>query len=87
MESVKPKSNDRDERDREPTFFHCSNILDSNWKFTSRFDKKDKITARIRIKEMLLEMETELRAMTTQHVAEKDLTRRFSKRDLFKSRK
>jgi hypothetical protein len=84
---LKPKTHDRDERDREPTFFNCSNILDSNWKFTSRFEKKDKIAARKRIKEILLDMESELRAMTTHHVAEKDLTRRFSQRDLFKSRK
>jgi hypothetical protein len=80
---LKPKSHDRDERDREPTLFNCSSILDSNWKFTSRFDQKDKIIARKRIKELLLEMEKELKAMATHKVAEKDLTRRFSVRDMF----
>ena len=80
---VTAKSNDRDQRDREPTLFNCSSLLESNWKFTSRFDKNDRVKARKRIKEILFEMGEELRAMATSNVPEKDLTRRLSNRDMF----
>ena len=73
----------RDTRDLIPTLFNCSTILDSNWKFTNRFQTSDKNAARKRIREILLEMETEIRAMATHHVAESDLTRKYSNRDRF----
>jgi hypothetical protein len=84
---VTAKSNDRDQRDREPTFFNCSSLLESNWKFTSRLDKNDRVKARKRIKKILFEMDEELRAMATCTVPEKNLTRRLSARDMFLGKK
>jgi hypothetical protein len=68
-----------------PTLYKCSSVLEDSWNFTTRFSPTDRTAARKMILERQLELQTEIRAMETKHVAESDLTRRFSRRDMFKA--
>ena len=66
-----------------PTLYKCSSVLEDAWNFTTRLNSSDRTAARTKILERQLELQTEIRAMETKHVAESDLTRRFSRRDMF----
>ena len=72
-----------DRREIQPTEFGVSNLLMDTWNFTNRFSATDKNAARKLIRQRLLELQNEIKAMETQNVRSEDLHRRFSKRDMF----
>ena len=73
----------REKRIVPPTEFGASSFFSRIWNFTNRFDSSDKNETRILIMDRLYELDREVRSKETQHVAEKDLRRHFSRRDLF----
>jgi hypothetical protein len=70
-------------REIQPTEFGVSSLLTDVWKFTNRFDITDKNDARRLIRQRILELQNEIKAMETRNVRKEDLQRRFSKRDMF----
>ena len=73
----------REKRIVPPTEFGTSTFFSNIWNFTNRFDSRDKNETRILIMERLHELDREVRSKETRHVAEGDLRRHFSRRDLF----
>jgi len=80
---AQPSAAAREKRNVPPTEFGASNFFSSIWKFTNRFDSSDRNQTRILIMERLHELDREVRSKETRHIAEVDLRRRFSRRDLF----
>jgi hypothetical protein len=70
-------------REIRPTEFGVSSLVTDIWNFTNRFNPSNKNTARKLVRQRLLELQTEVKAMETHNVREEDLYRRFSKRDMF----
>ena len=81
--TAQPPAPAREKRNVPPTEFGASNFFSSIWNFTNRFDSSDRNQTRILIMDRLHELDREVRSKETRHVAEADLRRRFSRRDLF----
>jgi hypothetical protein len=82
-ESSIPNVEGVNRREIQPTEFGISSLLMDTWKFTNRFNVTEKNAARKLIRQRILELQNEIKAMETHNVRKEDLQRRFSKRDMF----